>query len=223
MKPNSATGLTVGGTDLLRVFGSWLTHVARSRSWWWVLFLVNLAGTVYGMYWYWDQLAATPIYYWLFTPDCPLASLYFTGTIGLWLAGWRSRWFEAVSFVTSAYFGVWTVTVILQYFIVHSTFDWPNFMLLASHVGLGLEGFLFLWVYRLRLRHLALASGWILLQWYFDYYQGTHPWLQAPEMVGIVKHFSWVWLVLLTLGLAVTVRLPAPQSVAEAGDARRLN
>ena len=191
---------------MLKRLSSQMVAVARLPRWWWPLFVVNLLGTVYGMYWYREQLAVTPWYYWLFTPDCPLASMYFTIVLGLWLAGRRTRWFEAVAFVTSAYFGVWTVVVILQYFVVHHTFDWGNFMLLASHVGLGLEGFLFLAVHRIRLRHLAVASGWLLLQWYFDYYQGTNPWLQAPELIQQVKTFSWVWMLTLTVGLALTIR-----------------
>lgn len=184
----------------------WLVSIPPSRRWWWPLFLINLAGSVYGFYWYREQLAVTPWYYWLFTPDCPLASSYFTVMLGLWLSGRRSAWFEAVTYVTSVYFGVWTVVVIAQYFIVHQTFDWANFMLLASHVGLGLEGLLFLAVYRIRLGHLGIASGWILTQWYFDYYQGTNPWLQAPELIHQVKTFSWVWLLVLTVGLALTAR-----------------
>ncbi|MHB9144239.1 MAG: DUF1405 domain-containing protein [Symbiobacteriia bacterium] len=200
---------------MLKALGAWLKEVATARPWWWVLFAINLAGTVYGMYWYWDQLAVTPVYLWLFTPDCPLASLYFTVTLGLWLAGLRSRWFEAVTFVTSVYFGVWTVVVIGQYFTVHQTFDWANFMLAVSHVGLTIEGFLFLWVYRPRLRFQLLASGWILLQWYFDYYQGTHPWLQAPELLGSVQTFSWVWLLVLTALLAVLLRQPGVATAKE--------
>ena len=198
---------------------AWLLDVPRSRRWWWPLLLVNLAGSVYGFYWYREQLAVTPWYYWLFTPDCPLASTYFTMTLGIWLAGRRSPWFEAATYVTSAYFGVWTVVVILQYFIVHQTFDWANFMLLASHVGLGFEGFLFLAVRRLRLSHLGIASGWILAQWYFDYYQGTSPWLQAPELIHQVKAFSWVWLLALTAGLALTVRARRADSVPGPSDA----
>ncbi len=70
---------------MLKALGAWLKEVATARPWWWVLFAINLAGTVYGMYWYWDQLAVTPVYLWLFTPDCPLASLYFTVTLA---SGW---------------------------------------------------------------------------------------------------------------------------------------
>lgn len=208
---------------MVRGLGAWLLSIPPSRRWWWPLFFINLVGSVYGFYWYREQLAVTPWYYWLFTPDCPLASTYFTLTLGLWLSGRRSDWFEAFTYVTSAYFGVWTVVVIAQYFIVHQTFDWANFTLLASHVGLGLEGFLFLAVHRVRLRHLGIASGWILTQWYFDYYQGTNPWLQAPELINQVKTFSWVWLLVLTLGLALAVRRRSDgrvQGLAEAA-ARR--
>ena len=39
---------------------------------------------LYGYYWY-RPIAGTPVYLWLFTPDCPLAALIMAAALGLYL------------------------------------------------------------------------------------------------------------------------------------------
>ena len=56
---------------------SWLYAVLRNRTFLWILFTVNLLGTIYGYYWYKGQLEITPVAFLAFVPDSPTASLFF--------------------------------------------------------------------------------------------------------------------------------------------------
>ena len=41
------------------------------------LAIINFVGFLYGIYYYWHQLNATPFYLWIFTLDSPLSVLLF--------------------------------------------------------------------------------------------------------------------------------------------------
>ena len=51
----------------------------------WVIVAINLAGTLFGFWYYRFQLAQTPIVMWPFVPDSPTATLF----IALSLASWK--------------------------------------------------------------------------------------------------------------------------------------
>lgn len=51
------------------------------------LLIINFLGSLYGYYWYYDQLLATPWPWWIFTPDSPLSTSLFTLTLALLLSG----------------------------------------------------------------------------------------------------------------------------------------
>ena len=50
----------------------------------------NAIGTIWGFFWYKDQLSQTPWYFWPLTPDCPLTSLCFL--LFLWWVREGKRW-----------------------------------------------------------------------------------------------------------------------------------
>ena len=76
-----------------------------------LLFITNLFGTIYGYIWYEPQLRDTPYVYWLFVPDSPTASLFFTVVLGLWIFQKRSPLMETLAFITLIKYGVWAVVM----------------------------------------------------------------------------------------------------------------
>ena len=52
--------------------------ILYNKSFMWLLFFVNLLGTIYGYIWYESQLSTTEPKFLLFVPDSPTASLFFT-------------------------------------------------------------------------------------------------------------------------------------------------
>ena len=146
----------------------------------------NAVGTVWGLVWYREQLAQTPWYFWPLTPDCPLTSLFFL--LFLWWVRSGERWQSGIkaaiawiAVLGSLKYGVWTVLVLGQYILSPgSQPDGQDWMLVASHLGLLAEG----WVFRRQLPRLPSMYGtamiWFLANDYADWFLGVHPRLPLP-------------------------------------------
>src|SRR5699024_4314562 len=134
------------------------------------LLVVNLFGTVYGYIWYESQLTITPIYFMLFVPDSPTATLFFTVWILFYLFITRTLYLFDTS---TSYIVVLALTSLLKYclcavvmnvltLIVEGTLSWQGYMLIASHGAMALQGLLYIPFYKFSLKHLTVA-GIILL------------------------------------------------------------
>lgn len=146
----------------------------------------NAVGTIWGFFWYRDQLAQTAWPYWPLTPDCPLTSLCFL--LFLWWVRSGERWQSGIkaaiawiAVLGSLKYGVWTVLVLGQYILSPgSQPDGQDWMLVASHLGLLAEG----WVFRRQLPRLPSMYGtamiWFLANDYADWFLGVHPRLPLP-------------------------------------------
>lgn len=165
----------------------------------WCLFWINFLGTLYGYVWYGNQLVYTISHYplWLivFVPDSPNASLFFTIALALLL--WDSYYWgrvpapgrhslirgmiEAFAVMTSFKYGIWAVVMIFSGAALGDQMIWQDWMLVVSHLGMAIEGFLFLSFFRFRFVHMVYVAGWMLLNDYIDYGIGLYPWL--PEVL----------------------------------------
>ena len=147
----------------------------------------NAIGTIWGFYWYNDQLSQTPWYFWPLTPDCPLTSLCFL--LFLWWVRegkrWRAGWKAVVSWIAvlgSLKYGIWTVLVIGQYALSPgSRPDGQDWMLMASQIGLFAEGVLFRRQLPMMPAMYGAAMVWFLLNDYADWFLLVHPRLPLPD------------------------------------------
>lgn len=82
------------------LYWQWFTRLLGEQKMIWVLFFINLLGTIYGYIWYVPQLGT--IEWWLlpFVPDSPTASLFFTITLFVFLLREKWRLMEALAVVT---------------------------------------------------------------------------------------------------------------------------
>src|SRR5699024_6063647 len=108
-----------------------------------LLFIVNLLGTIYGYFWYGNQLSNTPIYFLPFVPDSPTASLFFTIFLFFIMRGKQVPYIEALAFTTLVKYGVWAVIMNLLTLYVNGTLPWQAYMLIASHGAMALQAFLY--------------------------------------------------------------------------------
>lgn len=182
---------------------TFLQYLIKQR---WVivtLFIVNLLGTIYGYYWYKNQLAITPVHLLPFVPDSPTASLFFTLVLLLLLRNTYSSFIAAFAAVTSIKYGIWAVAAILWGAALGDNLYASHYMLIVSHLGMALEAILFYRYYRIQWHHLAIVAAWTLLNDVLDYTLDIHPWtsqeLEANQhllatFTGILSVFS-IWLV----------------------------
>lgn len=211
MLPQSTRPVGGGGQGLLRWFDRWFRLIPESRPWVRGLLVINLLGSLYGFNWYAVQLGETPLRFWPVVPDSPLSTLLFSFVLLVILAGRRWPLLEGIAYLSMLKYGLWTVAVFSQYWLVHRQADFESIHLSLSHLGMAVEAAIFLRVYSPPLVWGALGFLWLLFNDYMDYGQGFHPRLPDPGLGGSVALMA-VSLSFLAMVVFLTVRNRAPDA-----------
>ncbi|SEN28490.1 Uncharacterized membrane protein YpjA [Lihuaxuella thermophila] len=154
------------------------------RPFLWSLFVINFLGTIYGFYWYKNQLAVTDPKLIIFVPDSPTASGFFTLVLLLYLFSRRSPLLEAFASITLFKYGIWAVVMIIWGAVLDSApfleaLSWQHWMLMVSHLGMAAQAVLYSPYYTFQSREILIVAAWTLLNDAFDYGLDIHPWLAA--------------------------------------------
>ncbi|SDE71752.1 Uncharacterized membrane protein YpjA [Paenibacillus sp. cl6col] len=189
----------------------------------WLLFWSNLLGTIYGYYWYKNQLIYTwehhPAWQLIFVPDSPTASLFFTISIGFLLFRPQPRTIfgmiakriiEALGVVTSIKYGIWACVMIVAGAYLGSPMVWQDWMLIGSHLAMAVEGLLFVRLFAFGSAALTLAACWTWLNDTVDYSAGVYPWLPytlVNELPAVcIFTFTWTGISVVMTWLAMRYR-----------------
>lgn len=145
---------------------------------WWEALLVgmNLAFATVGFFTYIPQLSATPVWLWVFTPDCPTGWLLFA------LAYlYKNNTFRFFAFVTGLKYAIWTLSTQVLYWDYFVQIPLWMAAIVATHILLLVEVFLlrprFSW------RAVALTLAFFTLADVSDYLLGTWPWLPSTQYI----------------------------------------
>lgn len=158
------------------------------------LFTINLLGTIYGYYWYKSQIAETPAIFIPFVPDSPTASLFFTLFLLFYLNGKTVRTIEALAFVSLLKYGIWAVVMNLFTLVVDGQLPWTGYMLMVSHGAMALQAYIYSPLYTFSLRHLTIASIFLLHNEIIDYVYGMMPtYGSLSEYADHIGYFTF-WL-----------------------------
>lgn len=164
---------------------SMITYILTNRTFLILLFLINLAGTIYGFIWYEPQLSETEPIFLIFVPDSPTASMFFTIFLGFYIFGKNIPYIEALAIITLLKYGVWAVVMNGLTFIEYGALPWTGYMLVISHGAMALQGLLYAPYYRIRFRHIVFAAIWTLHNDVVDYVFG-----QMPVYPAIMDHME---------------------------------
>lgn len=170
------------------------------------LVIINALGSAYGFYWYHEQLAATPVYLWLFVADSPMASTLFTLALLIRGSGALRRLFQVIAFTAAIKYGLWAIVIITQFWINYGTVGPIEVMLWASHLGMAVEGVIFLKTMQFGQVAAGVTLLWMLLNDLLDYCAGLHPYLFAPEQESLALAAALVLTALITAGLILLQR-----------------
>ena len=146
-----------------------LKVILYNKSFMWLLFIVNLLGTVYGYYWYGSQLAITEPIFYLFVPDSPTASLFFTIALLGWLFKRNWKLVEVLALITLLKYGLWAVVMNIWTYIETGSIGWMGWMLVISHFAMALQAILYIPFYRFKWIHIVIASIWTVHNDIIDY------------------------------------------------------
>jgi len=179
----------------------------------WLLLICNFLGTVYGYEWYWNQMVDTiaenPIWYVIFVPDSPTASLFFTGAVLYIILDQRKSnsersklyrafraFVEAFALITSFKYGIWAVTMIWAGAWQGVPVGTDGWMLTASHLAMAVEALLYARWFTHRLPAVVLVAMWTLANDFMDYQRGVFPrlpqelWDDLPTIDGFTIGLS---------------------------------
>lgn len=161
-----------------------IQEIMRRKDWLLSLFIINLGGFIFGMYYYFHQLSSTSPLLWLFVMDCPLYVLLFAFVC---LMLYRDRplpnWFLLLVAVGTIKYGFWTILTIGLYldhllavsFLVNAAMPF-------LHAGMILEAVVLIPHIRPKAWHMLPVLGWLLLNDWSDYFWGTVPLLPQTHM-----------------------------------------
>lgn len=166
------------------------------------LFIVNLIGTIYGFIWYEPQLAITPSIFLIFVPDSPMASMFFTIFLFFLLLDKNVPYIESLALITLFKYGIWAVVMNILTLIVAGGLHWTGYMLIISHAAMAIQGLLYVPFYKIKMRHLTLASIWVLHNDVIDYGFGMMPrYGSLTQFMPQIGYFTF-WLSILSIFIA---------------------
>lgn len=157
-----------------------------------LLVAVNLAGAVYGFWWYRLQLAGTPASLWFFTADCPVYGTFFALLLVLWLARERLPKLLLLLACTGLIkYGTWYSLAMFNHWVQGNSLDWLIWLQVAAHLAMVAQGLVFLVQSRYTLAQWAVNTLWLLANDALDYGLAIYPWL--PQGCLLVFCAIWRW------------------------------
>ncbi|MGZ4863148.1 MAG: DUF1405 domain-containing protein [Halobacteriota archaeon] len=152
------------------------------------IIVINIAGSVVGLFYYWDQLVSASPFAWVFIPDCPLYTMLVAVVLAVYASTKRSS--DLINFITAvglAKYGTWTVFIVLGFSAFYFSIDSSLYTLLVlMHIAMAAEFILpLLLVRQLKFRVPAVALVWFLSNDFADYFLGTHPPVPTSEISQI--------------------------------------
>ncbi|WP_062356391.1 DUF1405 domain-containing protein [Bacillus kwashiorkori] len=166
-----------------------------------LLLIINILGTVYGYIWYQYQLADTPTIFLIFVPDSPTASLFFVFVLIAFLLKKNWPYMESLAIITLFKYGIWAVVMNILTLIVHGELSASGYMLIFSHLGMAIQGLLYAPYYRIKLRHIIIASIWTLHNDIIDYVFFMYPHYNLEKYIAEIGYFTF-WLSIFSIALA---------------------
>lgn len=181
-------------------------HILFSRSFLVLLLIVNVLGTIYGYYWYKSQLAITEPQFYLFVPDSPTASLFFSIALFGWIIGKHFKLIESLALVTLVKYGFWAVVMNFLTLFQTGSIGAAGWMLVASHFMMAVQALIYIPMYRFKLWHVFAAAIWTLHNDVIDYVYGQMPiYRTLSEYSNHIGYFTF-WLSIICITIAYTVQ-----------------
>lgn len=176
-----------------------LRLILTNKTFIFILFIINLLGTIYGYIWYASQLKITPLHFLPFVPDSPTASLFFTIFLLFFLFNRHIKLIEALAVTSLFKYGMWAVGMNFLTLTVEGGLPWQGYMLIASHLGMAIQGILYIPYYKFQIKHLFLAGIILLHNEIIDYVFGMMPIYSSLAIYQDEIGYFTFWLSIATL------------------------
>lgn len=140
---------------------------------------------------YWQQIVETPGILKIFVPDSPTASLLFTLALLMILIKKPRPFLMLMACAWLIKYGLWAVIINIHFLLIGGNYTFTNFHLTLSHLGMAVEGFLFIDEIDFNKNYMLTLTLLMLISDVVDYSLGIHPWLfaQSQWKIAIVSIF----------------------------------
>ena len=190
----------------------------------WLIVAINLAGTVFGFWYYRHQLTDTALVMWPWVPDSPMATLFIALAIAAWKLGYELPWLTALAFFGNVIFGLWTPYTLLVFHETYAAQTHPLMyqFLFWSHLAMVVQAYVLHRITDFPVWGVAVALVWYASNLIVDYFipviEGPHgvhhttipvpqdePMFLGADALGVVAAGE-VTFTLLALFLALATR-----------------
>ncbi|MEY7848687.1 DUF1405 domain-containing protein [Natrarchaeobius sp. A-rgal3] len=190
----------------------------------WLVVAVNLAGTVFGFWYYAGQFAETPALMWPWVPDSPIATLLIALAIAAWKLGYDLPWLTALAFFGNIILGLWTPYTLLVFSDSYGYLHPLMYQFLFwSHLGMVVQALVLHRITDFSVSGVAIAVVWYTSNLIVDYFvpilEGPHgvhhttipvpqdtPMFLGADALGVVAAGE-VTFTILALFLALAIRV----------------
>jgi uncharacterized membrane protein YpjA len=186
----------------------------------WAIVAVNLAGTVFGFWYYRFQLQNTALVMWPVVPDSPTVTLLMVASLVSWKVGRNRNWIHTLAFVGNLKYGLWVVVVQLTINDVLTSGDPYYWFLLVGHLGMALQALVIHRYATFTVPAVGVAAAWFGFNDIVDYFLPIvgdyHHTYFGPHLVSVGNHeivahdiaaAAAVSLTLLATYLALAIRI----------------
>lgn len=157
----------------------------------WAVALADLAGGLAGYtYWYGSTILASPWYYWIFVPDCPIAATLMGVALIAYLLGRRWQVLGLLAAGTCIKYGLWTVVSWAVEFARGGPADLEGISMLVTHLLLLVQGVVLLWFLLYSVVPVVVASAYLVANDLVDYVGGQYPRLPGSVGVGMMMRIA---------------------------------
>jgi uncharacterized membrane protein YpjA len=178
----------------VRARGAWFERFERLARWVvmspavWVVALADLGGAIAGYtYWYGATILASPWYYWIFVPDCPLAAMFAGLALLAYHFGRKWEWLGLLAAGTCLKYGLWTVVSWSVDFARGGPYTLEGVSMAVTHFILIIQGLILMRFVRYRLWPVVIASVYLVANDLADYVGGQFPRLPELASVGMMR------------------------------------
>ncbi|MFH1126988.1 MAG: DUF1405 domain-containing protein [archaeon] len=163
-----------------------------------MLIILNIAGTLFGFWYYRLQLPSTPLHKMIFVPDCPLYTLLFAIVLILHIFRKNNNLLSTITFIGLIKYGFWTLLVVMlhrDYYFTYAPMLYTAIFIL--HTGMVLEAYIIPGLYRFTKKSLVIALIWFIANDIMDYFFGTIPILPDNSFFSFLAIESFLMTIIL--------------------------
>jgi len=190
---------------MMNKLSMFIWNILSHKAFLWILLIVNILGTIGGYIWYGGQLSITEPIFYIFVPDSPTATLFFSIALIGWIFDKNWRLIEALALITLVKYGLWAVVMNILALLEMGSIGYLGWMLVISHFAMAVQAILYIPMYDIKITHVGIAAIWTLHNDVIDYVFGQMPiYSMLAQYMAEIGYFTF-WLSIACITLAYFV------------------